>query len=96
MNFYVKRPKIQGVYVPSLYDVSYNADGTVKNIENKATAPKRVKKRIISDLDKVYYPDRFVVPFIDVVHDRAVCEIFSRMYSRLQILSGRVYLSPDS
>lgn len=75
-EFLCEAAKIQGVYVPSLYDVSYNADGTVKNIENKATAPKRVKKRIISDLDKVYYPDRFVVPFIDVVHDRAVCEIF--------------------
>lgn len=75
-EFLCEAAKIQGVYVPSLYDVSYNADGTVKNIENKATAPKRVKKRIISNLDKVYYPDRFVVPFIDVVHDRAVCEIF--------------------
>ena len=52
-EFLCEAAKIQGVYVPSLYDVSYNADGTVKNIENKATAPKRVKKRIISDLDKV-------------------------------------------
>ena len=75
-EFLCEAAKIQGIYVPSLYDVSYNADGTVKNIANKATAPKRVKKRIISDLNKVYYPDKFVVPFIDVVHDRAVCEIF--------------------
>ena len=39
-------------------------------------APARIRKRIIQDLDRVYYPDKFVVPFIDVIHDRAVCEIF--------------------
>lgn len=68
--------KIEGVYVPSLYDVSYNTDGTVKEITAKDTAPKTVKKRIIKDLDKCYYPEKFVVPFIQIVHDRAVQEIF--------------------
>ena len=68
--------KIQGVYVPAFYDVSYNADGTIKEVVNKYTAPKSVKKRIISDMDSVHYPESFVVPFIDVVHDRVVSEIF--------------------
>ena len=68
--------KIEGVYVPSLYDVSYNEDGTVKAVTPKDGAPKTVKKRIIKDMNGVFYPDKFVVPFIEIVHDRAVQEIF--------------------
>lgn len=68
--------EIEGVYVPSLYDVSYNGDGTVNAVTPKDGAPKTVKKRIIKNMDGVYYPDKFVVPFIEIVHDRAVQEIF--------------------
>ncbi len=68
--------KIEGVYVPSLYDTEYNEDGTLKAVVPKGDAPERVTKRIIKDLDKVEYPDKFVVPFIDVVHDRVTHEIF--------------------
>ncbi len=68
--------KIEGVYVPSLYDVSYDEKGVITEIKNHDTAPKTVKKRIIKDLDKTYYPKSFVVPFIEIVHDRAVQEIF--------------------
>ncbi len=68
--------KIEGVYVPSLYDVSYNGDGTINTVTPKNGAPKTVKKRIIKDMDSVFYPDKFVVPFIEIVHDRAVQEIF--------------------
>ncbi|HZJ78367.1 MAG TPA: TIGR03960 family B12-binding radical SAM protein [Clostridia bacterium] len=68
--------KIKGVYVPSLYDISYNADGTIKEILPLDGAPQRVEKRIVTDLDKSYYPDKFVVPFIDVVHDRVTAELF--------------------
>lgn len=68
--------KIEGVYVPRFYDVVYNADGTVnvyRPIEKNA--PERVRKRVIADLDKVYFPDKFVVPFSEIVHDRAVVEV---------------------
>lgn len=68
--------KIGGVYVPSLYDVSYKEDGTIKTVTpNCPEAPAKVQKRIIADLDKVYYPKQFVVPFINIVHDRAMLEI---------------------
>lgn len=68
--------KIGGVYVPSLYDVSYKEDGTIEAVTpNCPEAPARVQKRIIADLDKVYYPKQFVVPFINIVHDRAMLEI---------------------
>lgn len=68
--------EIEGVYVPSFYEFSYNDDNTIKSVTASNGAPERVKKRIISDLDTVFYPESFVVPFIDIVHDRAVEEIF--------------------
>lgn len=68
---------ISGVYVPSLYNVTYNDDGTIKSILPKqADIPRRIQKRLIKDLDNVYYPTNFVVPYMDIVHDRAVLEIF--------------------
>ena len=66
---------IQGVYIPSLYDVSYNEDGTVKEIKALKSAPQTVKKAIIQDMSKTYYPKDFVVPYIDTVHDRAIVEV---------------------
>lgn len=75
-EFLQEAAEIEGVYVPSLYDVTYNADGTVKEITAKDGAPKRIKKRIEYDMDKAYYPERIVVPSVEIVHDRAVQEIF--------------------
>ena len=68
--------KIQGVYVPSLYKVEYNNDGTISSIIPHDGAPNSIRKRIIKDLDSTFYPDKFVVPYIEIVHDRAVQEIF--------------------
>lgn len=76
LEFLRDAAKIEGVYVPAFYEVSYNADGTISAVTTKEGAPVKVKKRIISDLDKVYYPEKFVVPYIDIVHDRAVAEVF--------------------
>ena len=67
---------IGGVYVPSLYEVTYHEDGTVNAVTPKGDAPAVVKKRVVADLDSVFYPDKFLVPFIDIVHDRAVTEIY--------------------
>ncbi len=67
---------IEGVYVPSLYDVTYHEDGTIAAITPQDGVPATVRKRIIRDMDTAYYPDSFVVPFIDIVHDRAMTEIF--------------------
>lgn len=68
---------INGVYVPAFYDVSYNGDGTVNAVTpNCDGVPARVRKRIVKDLDSMYFPDNLVLPYIDIVHDRAVIEIF--------------------
>ena len=68
--------EIEGVYVPSLYEVSYHEDGTVAAVTPKDGVGPTVRKRIVKDLDHSYYPESFVVPFIDIVHDRAMSEIF--------------------
>ncbi len=76
-DYLKKIAKIEGIYVPSLYDVTYNEDGTIKSMTpNCPEAPEKVRKRIISDLDKVTYPDKFIVPFSDIVHDRSNIEVF--------------------
>lgn len=76
-DFLKKISAIEGVYVPSFYDISYNADGTVMAIKPKYDfVPAKVRKRIIKNLDSVYYPDKFVVPFIEIVHDRIMLEVF--------------------
>ena len=75
-EFLLKVKDIKGVYVPSFYVDEYNEDGTLKSLTPKNGAPEKVKKAVVSDLDKCYYPKSFVVPFINIVHDRAVEEIF--------------------
>ena len=67
---------IEGVYVPSLYDVRYHDDGTVAEIRPLDGVRPTVKKRIIADLDSCYYPEYFVVPNTEIVFDRAMSEIF--------------------
>ena len=76
IDFLRKAAKIKGVYVPALYDFTYNEDGTIAAITPKGDAPTIIEKRIEENLDETYYPDRFVVPFIEAVHDRAVQEVF--------------------
>ncbi len=75
-EFLIAASHIEGIYVPSLYTVDYNEDGTIKKVNPTNGAPEVVNKRVVSDLDNVYYPESFVVPFVEVVHDRVVHEIF--------------------
>lgn len=68
--------KIEGVYVPAFYDIAYEGDGRVKSFTpNNSNASPTIKKRIIKDMSKVYYPDKFVVPYCEIVHDRAIVEV---------------------
>ncbi|MBQ3141326.1 MAG: TIGR03960 family B12-binding radical SAM protein, partial [Clostridia bacterium] len=75
-EFLVKAARIGGVYVPSLYDISYNEDGTVAAITPKNGAPEQVHKRIVRDLDAMFDPDCGPIPYIDVVQARASTELF--------------------
>lgn len=68
---------INGVYIPSLYDVSYNDDGTIKEYKPiYDDVPAKIKKRIIEDLDEASYPEKLVMPYIETVHDRIVLEVY--------------------
>ncbi|MEA1939409.1 MAG: TIGR03960 family B12-binding radical SAM protein, partial [Candidatus Caldatribacteriota bacterium] len=68
---------IKGIYIPSYYQASYFDDGRVKSVTpKKKHYPSVIKRRVISDFDKVYYPVSPVVPNIDVIHDRVTLEIF--------------------
>lgn len=68
---------LKGFYVPSLYNVEYNEDGTISSFEPKYDdVPKRVEKRIIKDLNTSYFPTKPIMPFIEVVHDRIMLETF--------------------
>ena len=75
-EFLVCAAQIPGVYVPSLYDVVYNDDGTIKSITANEGAPKVVLKRIMRDMDKAYYPTKTIVPSTEIVQDRVSLELF--------------------
>ena len=75
-EFLERCAQIEGVYVPSLYEVSYNDDGTIASFTPKGNAPAVIHKRLMKKMDESFYPDNFVVPLVEIVHDRAVQEIF--------------------
>ena len=68
---------IEGVYVPSLYEVNYNEDGTIMSVVPIfEEIPKTIRKRIIDNLDEVFYPEEIIVPYLNIVHDRIMMEVF--------------------
>lgn len=76
-EFLLSLAKVPGVYIPSLYEVSYNDDGTVGKISPvKENIPEKVTKRIIKDMNAVDFPEDIIVPFIGTVHDRVMLEMF--------------------
>ncbi|MBE6652352.1 MAG: TIGR03960 family B12-binding radical SAM protein [Ruminococcaceae bacterium] len=67
---------IKGVYVPSLYTVTYNPDGTVEAYTPVYDdIPKTITKRIVEDLDKAPFPEKVVMPYIETVQDRITVEV---------------------
>lgn len=69
--------KLQGIYVPSFYEVSYKEDGTIKEFKSLyEDVPSKVKKRIITNLNDNAFPDKLIVPYTEIVHDRIVLETF--------------------
>ncbi|MBU5317221.1 TIGR03960 family B12-binding radical SAM protein [Clostridium bornimense] len=66
---------IESTYVPSLYEVSYNDDNTIKEFKPKyEDVPKTVKRRVIDNYNDVLYPDKLIVPYTEIVHDRIMLE----------------------
>lgn len=72
-----KLAQVEGVYVPSLYNVTYHGDGTVeKVVPNCKEASPILKKRVVKDLNAVEFATKPVLPYLDIVHDRIMLELF--------------------
>ncbi len=68
--------KIEGAYVPSFYTINYNEDNTIKSMEPlQPGLPEKIRKRLVQDLDQAYYPEKPILPYMQIVHDRAVLEV---------------------
>ncbi|MCI9627445.1 MAG: TIGR03960 family B12-binding radical SAM protein [Clostridia bacterium] len=68
---------VQGIYIPAFYDVQWDEQGNFAGLTpNRPGVPETVQKRIIRDLDHVYFPDKLVVPYMEIVHDRVMLEVF--------------------
>ncbi len=75
-EFLQNAAQVPGLYVPSLYEVTYHEDGTVQAITPTHGAPEHIRKRIVADLDKSYFPVKTIIPSTDIVHDRVMLEVF--------------------
>lgn len=75
-DFLCRAADIEGVYVPSLYEPEYNADGTLRCVTPLDGAPERVRRRIVKDFDDSHFPTRQIVPSTEIVHDRVNLELF--------------------
>ena len=75
-DFLLKVANVKGVYVPKFYDVSYNEDGTIKERTCNADVPEIIEKRVIEDFDALPHPEKIIVPYTEIVHDRVTLEIF--------------------
>ncbi|MDY3918144.1 MAG: TIGR03960 family B12-binding radical SAM protein [Candidatus Limivivens sp.] len=74
--FLRKAAQIPGIYVPSLYEVTYQEDGTIASFRPvEDDVPETVQKQIVMDITDTYYPKAPVVPFIKATQDRVVLEI---------------------
>ena len=74
-EFLLAVSRLEGIYVPSFYEHTYNPDGTIAAITPLYGAPETVTKRIIEDLDSAYYPAKTIIPNTEIVHDRTNLEV---------------------
>lgn len=87
--------KLEGVYVPSFYDVTYESDGKIKEFKpNIKSAPSKIQKRFVKDLDLSYYPKDWLVPNVQIVHDRITLEIMRGCPNRCRFCQARSQYFP--
>lgn len=76
-QFLEKLLQFDSIYIPKYYDVTYKENGEIASfLPNHKNARKVIQKAVVLDMDKVYYPEKQLVPLIDVVHDRVTLELF--------------------
>ncbi len=80
-KFLREAAKLDGFYVPSLYEVTYKDDGTIASFAPKyEDVPATITKRIVQDMDKAFFPEKLVMPYIETVHDRIMLEVCRGCY----------------
>ncbi|MDO5037592.1 MAG: TIGR03960 family B12-binding radical SAM protein [Tissierellia bacterium] len=76
-KFLRRAAEIEGIYVPSFYEVTYDERGRVASRKSLVPEAKEtIKRRRVHDVNQMFYNDRQILPFIETVHDRAVLEMF--------------------
>ena len=87
--------KLEGVYVPSFYDLTYDQEGKLKEFKaNIESAPRKIKKRFVKDLNLSYYPKNWIVPNVQIVHDRITLEIMRGCPNRCRFCQARPQYYP--
>lgn len=87
--------QLRGVYIPSLYRVTYLPDGRVARVEpEEEGVPPRVTRRVVADLDRIYFPSRLIVPFGEVIHDRAMLEVMRGCTRGCRFCQAGTYYRP--
>ena len=72
----LKLAKLEGIYVPSFYEDIYSQDGKFVELKVKELGVNNfIEKQVVANLDKAFYPDKFIVPFMEVIHERVVLEL---------------------
>ncbi|MCD7884135.1 MAG: TIGR03960 family B12-binding radical SAM protein [Lachnospiraceae bacterium] len=75
-EFLHRAAKIPGIYVPSLYEVTYKEDGTIASfLPKEPDIPAVIEKQVVMDLNQVPYPEKPIVPYMKITQDRVVLEI---------------------
>ena len=91
----IKFAQIEGVYVPSLYEVSYDSQAQIKEFQPKfSSVPAKIKKRFVKDLNLSYYPLDWLLPYIQVIHDRLSVEIMRGCPNRCRFCQARSQYFP--
>ena len=87
--------RIDGVYIPSAYEAAYGQDGRLASwAPLRQDLPRVIKKRIVTDLDAAYFPAEWLVPYIQIVHDRITLEVMRGCPNRCRFCQGRAQYFP--
>ena len=91
----LKFTQIEGVYVPSLYEISYDSQGKIEKFQPKfSSVPAKVKKRFVKDLNSAYYPKDWLLPYVQIIHDRLSLEIMRGCPNRCRFCQARAQYFP--
>ncbi|MEW6009179.1 MAG: TIGR03960 family B12-binding radical SAM protein [Candidatus Omnitrophota bacterium] len=87
--------KIEGIYVPVLYEPIYDSESNFQRLEPKSeSAPTLIKHRFVKNLDSSFFPTRWLVPYIQIVHDKILLELMRGCPRGCNFCQARVFYSP--